>query len=135
MGHPVYRYILCTYIFIFRYTTHVKRVRKYQKSIMVKLYCTAKSCDVSLFITTYSCDIFPYKLSTKMLTLSKFCLKTCNLQNTAINVIIIKRLLHLRSSHTEVSLRLTLSGIQRIFHGKASIRKCYATTLQTGNLE
>ena len=40
-----------------------------------------------------------------MLKLSKFYLKTYNLQNTAINVIIINRLLHLRRSHTEVYVR------------------------------
>ena len=60
-----------------------------------------------------------------MLKLSKFCLKIFNLQNTAINIIIVKRLLHLksdshalepenliqpeslplRSSHTEASIR------------------------------
>ena len=34
-----------------------------------------------------------YKLSSKMLKLPKFYLKPYNLQNTAINVIIIKRLL------------------------------------------
>ena len=43
------------------------------------------------------------KLSTKMLKLAKFCLKMYNLQNTAIKVTTIRRLLHLRSSHKEVS--------------------------------
>ena len=37
-----------------------------------------------------------------------------NLQNIAINVIIIKRLLHLRSSHTEVYVRLTITRIKNI---------------------
>ena len=46
-----------------------------------------------------------------MLKLLNFCLKTYNLQNIAVNVIIIKRLLHLRSNHTEVSLRLTIPMI------------------------
>ena len=50
-----------------------------------------------------------------MLKLSKFCLKPYNLQNTAINVIIIKRLLHLRSSHTEVYVRLTINRIKSIY--------------------
>ena len=40
-----------------------------------------------------------------MLNMTKFCLKTYNLQKTAIKVIIIKTLVHLRSSHTEVSLK------------------------------
>ena len=53
-----------------------------------------------------------------MLKLSKVCLKTYNLQNTAINVIIIKRLFHLRSSHTEGSLRLTTPRIQSTLHRK-----------------
>ena len=50
-----------------------------------------------------------------MLKLSKFCLKPYNLQNTAINVIIIKRLLHLRSSHAEVYGRLTINRIKSIY--------------------
>ena len=62
-----------------------------------------------------------------MLKLSNFCLKTYNLQNTVINIIIIKTLLHLRNSHTEVSLRLTIPRILRALHRKASTRKCYPT--------
>ena len=50
-----------------------------------------------------------------MLKLSKFCLKPYNLQNTAINVFIIKRLLHLRSSHTDVYGRLTINRIISIY--------------------
>ena len=66
----IYIYIcVCIYIYIYNYITVTKRVRKYQKSTTVKLYCTTKSYDVSLFSTT----------------LSNFCLKTYNLQNTAIN--------------------------------------------------
>ena len=53
-----------------------------------------------------------------MLKLPKFCLKTYNLQNTAIKVIIIKRLLHSRSSRTEVSQRFTIPRILRTFAQK-----------------
>ena len=53
-----------------------------------------------------------------------------NLQNTAINVIIIKRLLHLKSSHAKVYRRLTIHII-RTLHREASTRKYYRTTLQT----
>ena len=49
--------------------------------------------------------MFSYKRPTKMLNMTKFCLKTYNLQNRAIKVIIIKTLVHLRRSHTEVSLK------------------------------
>ena len=49
-----------------------------------------------------------------MSKLPKFSLKMYNLQNIAINVIIIKRLLHLRSSHTEVYVRLTITRIKNI---------------------
>ena len=42
------------------YTTGVKRVRKYQKSINFIIQLKVKSCDVSSVITTHSCDIFPY---------------------------------------------------------------------------
>ena len=62
-----------------------------------------------------------------MLKLSNFCLKTYNLQNTLINIIIIKRLLHLRNSHTAVYLRLTIPRILHALHRKASARKCYPT--------
>ena len=55
-----------------------------------------------------------------MLKLPKICLKTYNLQNSAIKVIILKTLLHLKSSHTEVTLRLTIPRIPCIFQGKAS---------------
>ena len=52
--HYIYTYYLYIYIYIhiyiyyyihiiYIYTTAAKRVRKYQKSIMVKLYYTAKS--------------------------------------------------------------------------------------------
>ena len=44
-----------------------------------------------------------------MLKLSKFCLIAYKLQETAIKVIIIKRLLHLSSRRVEVSLRLTIN--------------------------
>ena len=63
-----------------------------------------------LKVTTFRClkqlthVTFLYKLS----KLSKFCLESYNLQNTAVKVIIIKRLLRVSSSRTEVSLRLTI---------------------------
>ena len=38
----MYIYI-CIYIYIYIYTTAAKRVRKYQKSVIVKLYYTAKN--------------------------------------------------------------------------------------------
>ena len=58
-----------------------------------------------------------------MLKLSKFCLKMYNFKNNAIKVIIIKRLLHLRSSRAEVYIRLTISRIPRTLHRKISTRK------------
>ena len=58
-----------------------------------------------------------------MLKLPKLCLKPYNLQNTAANIIIIKRLLHLRCSCREVFPRLTFSRISRTFHRKTSIDK------------
>ena len=52
-----------------------------------------------------------------MLKLSNFCLITYNLQNTVINVIIIKRLLHLRGiskiSYSENSTRITQESIHK----------------------
>ena len=50
-----------------------------------------------------------------------------NLQNTATNEIFIKMLLHLRSSHTEASPRLTTHRIQSTLHREASIKKCSPT--------
>ena len=53
-----------------------------------------------------------------MLKLFKFCLKTYKLQNTAIKVITIKRLLHQRNSRREVSLRFTIPRNLRTIHRK-----------------
>ena len=70
------------------------------------------------------------QISTEMSKLSKFCLKMYNLQNTAINVIVIKNLLHLSTSRKEVFLRLTISRNPRTLRRKTSTRKCYPRTLQ-----
>ena len=58
-----------------------------------------------------------------MLKLSKFCLKMYNFKNNAIKVIIMKRLLHLRSSRIEVYIRLTIRKIPQTLHRKISTRK------------
>ena len=50
-----------------------------------------------------------------------------SIKTLEINIIIIKKLLHLRNSHTEVSLRLTIPRILRALHRNASTRKCYLT--------
>ena len=48
------------YMCVCVYTTGVKRVRKYQKSINFIIQLKVKSCDVSLVTTTQSRDIFPH---------------------------------------------------------------------------
>ena len=79
---------------------------------MVKLYYTSKNqLRRFIFHNNLILEHIPIQLSTNVLKSSNFYLKTYNLQNTAIKVIIIENLLHLRSSRTEVSLRLTVSRI------------------------
>ena len=58
------------------------------------------------------CNIFLYKHSSKMLD---FSLKIYNLQNVALNVIIIKKIQYLKSSHTDVYVRLSINRIKSIY--------------------